>query len=329
MNTNRQLLEDIIGVGSGEPISGPWRLAIYDTSHSETDSGKIFVFSEEHENDGSCPDKRHFSELMKEILEKTSDTYILIENFIHANDLKNPRGNPDLNKACAPVEDGILNNLRNCMDTMRLNDKYCRGSCKDRIHNIDPRADAVYVMPDGKLFEAITHYSDFQASNGDFNEAVLTIYEALIHPLSSLFPDRKTLKGRLVGIFETLRSKMTSRQGETFDKIWKNDIIKRIVGLNSSYVNLQRKYPSSSKSLRSFTSDVEELKIMYKEFTNKLVDIFLLAHVFLIQNIGNTDGMVIYTGSLHSLQVEKYLDQHGFKLVKKIESKGLDSCLTV
>lgn len=325
MNNDSKILDEIIGIGSKEPISGPWRLSIYDTDNS----GNIYVFSEEHSNDGSCSENRHFSEVVKEILEKTENTHILIENFVHVNDVESLKGYKHLNKVCSPVENGILNNLRNCMEIMKLNDQYCKGTCENRIHSIDPRIDMVSVLPDGKLFEAITHYCEFQANNGDFNGAVLTVYESLIHPMVSLLPDRVTLRGRLVGIFEKLKSQMNNTQGEIFDKIWKKDITDRIVSLNKAYTNLQKKYPSSSKSVSSFISDIESMKKMYKVFTDKFLDIFLLAHIFLIKNTGKCTGMIIYNGSLHSLQIEKYLEEFGFKRLNRIENGNLDACLKV
>lgn len=330
---DRRILDEIIGIGEKEPISGPWRLTVWDSINTSVNSGKVYVFIEEHHNDGSCPENRHFSSIAREILQKTSGVHILVENFIHANDLENSRSNVSSPvHACAPVEQGILNNLRNCLEVMRLNEKYSIDEHENRIHFIDPRVDLVSILPDGKLFQAITHYSDYKASKGDFSEAVLTIYEALVHPLSSLLPDKKNLRGRLVGAFDMFRAKMSQKQGETFDKVWKRDITGGITEINSKYIGLQGKYVSSTrknKNLKTFSSDVEEIKQCYKEFTNKFLDVWLLAHVFMIQNTNTSNGMVMYLGSLHGIQIEKYMKTHGFVMIDKMENSNLDSCLTV
>ena len=330
---DRNILDGIIGIGKKEPISGPWRLTVWDSSNTDVNSGKVYVFSEEHHNEGSCPEYRHFSSIAKEILDKTKGVHILVENFIHANDLDNSRtGGKDPVHACAPVEEGILNNLRNCLEVMRINKGYSMNESENRIHFIDPRVDMVSILPDGKIFQAITHYTEYNASKGNFSEAVLTIYEALVHPLSSLLPDKKNLKGRLVGSFDLFRSKMSLSQGETFDKVWKKDITGGIIDINSKYVNLMEKYVSNGKknhNLEAFASDVEDIKQCYKEFTNKFLDVWLLAHVFMIQNTNTSNGMVMYLGSLHGIQIEHYLKSHGFDLLNKVENGDLDSCLTV
>ena len=120
---------------------------------------------------------------------------------------------------------------------------------------------------------------------------------------------------------------MTPKQGEMFDRAWKKDITDRIVKLNSAYISLQQKYPSQSKSVRAFNNDVENIKTLYKEFTNKFLDIFLLAHIFMIQNTKTSNGMVIYLGSLHSFHVEKYMEEYGFNRIHRTENKSLDACL--
>jgi len=221
---------------------------------------------------------RHFSEIAMEILQKTEGVHILVENFLHANDITQSRsGINDPSMACSPVDDGILNNLRGCLEVMMLNERHCRGDCSKRIHFIDPRVDMVSVLPDGKLFQAISHYVNDMAVEGDFTGGVLTVYEALVHPLSSLLPDKRNLRGRLVGAFETLRSKMNDKQGETFDRLWMSEI---------------------KHSVKKFNSMVEEIKQLYKVFTNKFLDVWLLAHVFMIQNLPQSEGMVMYLGNI-------------------------------
>lgn len=329
---DRAVLDEIIGIGEREPISGPWRLTVWDSVDTGMNSGKVYVFSEEHANDGSCPEYRHFSEIAKDILQKTNGVHILVENFLHANDLTQTRnGISEPVHACAPVEEGILNNLRGCLEVMMLNEQHCRGNCSNRIHFIDPRVDLVSVLPDGKLFQAISHYTDHCASRGDFAGSVLTVYEALVHPLSSLLPDKRNLRGRLVGTFEALRSKMSIRQGETFDRLWVSEITGGITAINKKYIELQKGFSGSSKkhSLQKFSAKVEEIKHLYKIFTNKFLDVWLLAHVFMIQNTANSNGMVMYLGSLHGLVIEKYLASHGFIRTNIFQNRSLDSCLDV
>lgn len=327
---DRVKLEKIIGIGELAPISGPWRLTVWDSVNTGVNSGKVYVFSEEHENEGSCPENRHFSHIMMEILQKTTGVHILIENFLHANDLEQSRtGNTNPVQSCAPVEQGILNNLRACLEVMKLNEQNCQGSCSNRIHFIDPRVDLVSVLPDGKLFQAISHYTDHRASKGDFAGAVLTVYEALVHPLSSLLPDKRNLRGRLVGTFETLRKMMSPAQGVTFDRLWQSEITGGITAINKKYVELQKGFSGGRGNLKAFSSKVEEVKQLYKVFTNKFLDVWLLAHVFMIQNTPNSNGMVMYLGSLHGLVIEKYLKSHGFFMTDIIQNKSLDSCLAV
>ncbi len=325
---DRRVLDEIVGVGTSSAISGPWRLTVWDSSTS----GKIYVFSEEHANKGSCPENRHFSALASEILRKTRRVHVLVENFIHANNIETPKtgSNTSIEEACSPVDVGILNNLRNCLEVMRINSRHCPDGCDKRIHFIDPRVDLVSVLPDGKLFEAISHYAHFKASQNQFDEAVLTIFESIVHPLSSLLPDRKNLRGRLVGTFDTFRSRMTNAQRVTFDKIWARDITGGIVDINSRYIRLNETYSSKTKgppSLSGFLTEVEEMKQVYKRYTNKFMDIWLLAHIFMIQNMADCNGMVMYLGSLHGLEIEKHLSLHGFRKLYHTESQNLESCL--
>lgn len=329
---DRQILDDIVGIGTQSPISGPWRLTVWDSPIT----GKVYVFSEEHANKGSCPENRHFSALASEILQKTRGVHVLVENFIHANDIGTSKtgGNTSLAQACSPVNVGILNNLRNCLEVMRINSRYCPDGCAKRVHFIDPRVDMVSVLPDGKLFEAISHYAHHKASQGSFDDAVLTIFESIIHPLSSLLPDRKNLAGRLVGVFEAFRVKMTPAQRATFDKIWASEITGGISNLNSMYIKLHQTYTSSGRrsskpSLSKFSNDVEAIKQVYKRYTNKFMDIWLLAHIFMIQNIPGSNGMVMYLGSLHGLEIEKHLGLHGLRKIHHAESQNLNACLSL
>lgn len=332
---DQQILDSVIGIGAQiPPVSGPWRLTVWE-SPAPVGGGKMYVFSEEHENEGSCAKGRHFSNLAAEVLQKTRGVHVLIENFVHANDIRVPKtgGNTSVAQACSPVDVGILNNLRNCLEVMRINSQYCPGGCEKRIHFIDPRVDMVSVLPDGKLFQAITHYVNHNASKGLFDEALLTIFESIVHPLSSLLPDRINLVGRLVGVFDAFRARMSPPQRQTFDKIWVGDITGGIVDLNSKYVKLHRTYSSSSTSKRppltQFMKDVEDMKTAYKRYTNKFMDVWLLAHVFMIQNTAGSSGMVMYLGSLHGLQTEKYLAAHGLRKVYHRANQNLRACLSL
>ena len=327
--SDRQVLDDIVGVGSASPVSGPWRLTVWDA----TPAGKLYVFSEEHANKGSCPQQRHFSSVASEILQKTTGVHVLVENFIHAYDIMTPKTGiqTSVAQACAAVNVGILNSLRSCLEVMKINSRHCPGGCAKRIHFIDPRVDMVSVLPDGKLFEAISFYANHRASQGSFDDAVLTVFESLVHPLSSLLPDRENLAGRLVGVFQTFRDKMTPAQRVTFDRIWVRDITGGISVINAKYVKLHENYCSSRRtstpSLHSFSHDLEEIKEIYKRYTNKFMDVWLLAHIFMIQNTSGCNGMVMYLGSLHGLEIEKYLSLHGLRKIHHSENQHLNSCL--
>ncbi len=327
--SDRQILDSIVGIGTtAAPVSGPWRLTVWD---SQT-SGNMYVFSEEHANKGSCPQHRHFSALASEILKKTRGVHVLVENFVHANEIMTPKTGhgTTIAQACSPVNTGILNNLRNCLEVMKINSRFCPGGCAKRIHFVDPRVDLVSVLPDGKLFEAISHFVHDKASRGSIDDAILLVFESIVHPLSSLLPDRKNLRGRLVGVFDAFRSKMTAAQKNTFDRVWAGDITAGISAINSKYIKLNQTYSSSNNfSIQRFLQDVEEIKQMYKRYTNKFMDIWLLAHIFMIQNLPDSSGMVMYLGSLHGLEVEKYLSLHGFRKTYHAENRTLGSCLSL
>ena len=332
---DRRVLSGIVGIGKpGPPVSGPWRLTAWEPP-AGVGGGTIYVFSEEHANEGSCPEHRNFSALASEILIKTRGVHVLVENFVHANDIKVPKmsGHSTPASACStPVNVGILNSLRNCLEVMKINSRLCPDGCATRIHFIDPRVDMVSVMPDGKLFEAISHFTHHMAASGSFNEAVLTIFEAIVHPLSSLLPDRRNLVGRMVGVFEAFRTRMSPPQRQTFDNIWVGDITGGILDINAKYTKLHETYSSSSnanKNINNFDRDVEELKSSYKRYTNKFMDIWLLAHVFMIQNTPGATGMVMYLGSLHGLQIEKYFARHGLRKIYHKETEGLQSCISL
>lgn len=327
MSSDRVILDKNIPLNHGDyKISGPWRLTVYETENDVP----IYVFIEEHDNEGSCPTENHISEVVREVIINTTNVHIYIENFIHAYDLLNPRAARTEDLACSPTTKGILNNLRSCLEVMRLNEGSCDKKCQSRIHFIDPRADIVCVFPDGKLFEAITFFCEHEVSKGNFASALLLIYEAFVHPLHGLLPDRQTLKGRLVGTIENLRGMFTDEQRVTFDKMWKQDITQRISNIYKSHVELNKKYVTSnvgSSYGSSFMRDLDKFKVDYKKLTNKFLDLWNLAHVFITSNKQNPSGMILYLGSLHGITIEEYFVEHGYKRVYRKETDNLQSCL--
>lgn len=161
----------------------------------------------------------------------------------------------------------------------------------------------------------------------------MTVFESIVRPLSSLLPDRKNLTGRLVGTFEAFRNRTTPAQRVTFDKIWAVDITGGIVDINAKYIKLHETYSSprrkTTPSLTKFNQDVEEIRQIYKRYTNKSMDIWLLAHIFMIQNTAGSNGMVMYLGSLHGLQIEKHMKLHGLRKIYHSETQNLNSCLSL
>lgn len=292
---------------SGSTISGPWRLTIWE----KKGSAPCYIFSEEHANDGSCPDQKDIAVLAKEVLRNTQDVHVFIEHFLHALEITRVKLTEE--EACAAKSKSILNNMRNCLEVLRAT----RPDEKQRIHFVDPRMDIVSVLPDGKLYEAISHYTNHLVESGDSSGALMTVYEAFIHPLLSVVPDKFGVNGRMTGVMERYRSQMTEAQTEFFLRMWTNDVVKRIKTLSDTYVNMQK-----SDSI----SRLDKLKLSYTDMVNKFMDMCLLAQFFVAQNNGMTGGLV-YAGSLHSLNFETYLEKYGYTRTRLHENKSLSACV--
>ncbi len=294
---------------SGSTISGPWRLTVWE----KEGEAPCYIFSEEHHNDGSCPEQKDIATLAKEILANTENVHVFIEHFVHALEVSKVKLTEV--EACSAKSKSILNNMRNCLEVLRVN----RPEESERIHFVDPRMDIVSVLPDGKLYEAISHYTDHLTRSGDTSGALMTVYEAFIHPLLSVVPDKFGVQGRMTGVMEKYRQRMTDKQREFFVNLWHKDVVQRIKNLSNNYTSMQK---STS------VSKLPELKRSYTDMVNKFMDMCLLAQLFVSQNSGMT-AAVIYAGSLHSLNFEKYLQLYGFTRTRLHENKSLSACIMI
>lgn len=292
---------------SGTYISGPWRLTVW-----EGESSFCYVFSEEHANIGSCPENVDITVLAKQILCNTEKVHVFIEHFVHAMDKKNV--DLTVEEACSAKSSAILNNMRNCLEVLRV-----KTNDRKRIHFVDPRMDIVAVLPDGKLYEAISHYAKHLENNGDISGALMTVYEAFIHPLLSIVPDKFGVDGRMTGVMENYRNKMNEKQKSYFTSLWTKDVVQRIKKLSDNYVAMQK---------ANDISRLDDFKLAYTEMVNKFMDMCLLAQFFVAQNRGMT-AAIIYAGSLHSLNFETYLENYGFRRIKMKENTSLDACVKI
>lgn len=292
----------------GSTISGPWRLTVWEKNSEDP---PCYLFSEEHANEGSCPENKDITILAKEVLASTENVHVFIEHFVHAMDIAKVKMTQK--EACSAKSKAILNNMRNCLEVLRVE----RPEENKRIHFVDPRMDIVAVLPDGKLYEAISHYTEHLAQKGDVDGALMTVYEAFIHPLLSIVPDKLGVDGRMTGVMERFRNRMTLPQKEFFLRTWKTDVVQRIKGLSDKYVSLQK-----TRNL----SQLDKFKSSYTDMVNKFMDMCLLAQFFVAQNDGMTAALV-YAGSLHSMNFETYLEMYGYKRTRIHENKNLGSCL--
>ena len=137
-------LEKCLMDGSGM-ISGPWRLTVWEKEGSPSH----YVFSEEHANEGSCPMEKDISTLARQILGCTENVHVFVEHFIHAARVETSKYNEDV--CTKSKEKAILNNMRNCLEVLRIKNP----KESHRIHFVDPRTDIVAILPDGKVFDAI------------------------------------------------------------------------------------------------------------------------------------------------------------------------------
>ncbi|CAN0048470.1 unnamed protein product [Scytosiphon promiscuus] len=99
------------------------------------------------------------------------------------------------------------------------------------IHFCDPRCDIVLVMPDGKVYDAILGHVRKLKKENNVSDALLTIYEAFIHPLLSVVSDSTNLSGWMSGAIKQSRESMTADQLLVFDEVWKQDVVASIKDL--------------------------------------------------------------------------------------------------
>lgn len=290
-------------------ISGPWRLMVWER-HGHPPS---YIFSEEHASEGSCADQRDISSVLREILDKTTATEVFIEHFIHAEEITTPRR--EMKEACVAKSSAILNGLRLCLEVVKISST----RHAERIHFCDPRCDIVSIMPDGKVYEAIDAYVKQLVDEGNTSDALLTVYEAFIHPLLSVVPDSKNIGGRLSGSIKKARQGMSAEQLHFFDEMWKLDVVTSIKELTETYTAMHE-----SRDL----SNVPDFMKQYTRTINKFMDTWLLAQLFHSENNGMSSS-VLYLGSLHSLNLEKYLERYGYSRTSVHENQNLAACLTI
>ena len=302
---------------SGSTISGPWRLTVWEKHGAPP----CYLFSEEHANEGSCPEQKDIAVLSKEILGNTDNVHIFIEHFVHALDIKTVKLTEK--EACSAKSKSILNNMRNCLEVLRVN----KPDENKRIHFVDPRMDIVSVLPDGKLYEAISHYTEHLLRQGDSSGALMTVYEAFIHPLLSIVPDKFGVIGRMTGVMERFRQQMTETQRGLFLQLWKQDVVGRIKTLSDKYTSMQ-KYKDYDNNIQAFRAELDRLKLSYTDMVNKFMDMCLLAQFFVSENSAMT-AAVVYAGSLHSLNFETYLQQYGYSRTRLHENKSLSACVVI
>lgn len=291
----------------GSTVSGPWRLTVW-----EKQGVVCYLFSEEHGNEGACPENKDITVLAKEVLSNTDNVHVFIEHFVHALDIN--KVDMTETEACSARSEAMLNNMRNCLEVLRVE----RGPGeKKRIHFVDPRMDIVAVLPDGRLYEAISHYTQHLVKKGDLAGALMTIYEAFIHPLLSIVPDKFGVDGRMTGVMERFRKQMTDAQKEFFLTTWNTEVVQKIKALSDKYVSMQEK---------NDVSGLDQFKLAYTDMVNKFMDMCLLAQFFVARNNGMTAALV-YAGSLHSMNFETYLQKYGYKRTRLHQSRNLQACV--
>jgi len=301
--SERKQIEDILDARGY--ISGPWRVALYE----RYDGAPIYVFSEEHSNEGNCNSQgiasAHITTVVHDVLTKTDHSHVLVEHFLHASEVKRD----DKSVCSIAPSTGSLENMRACLEVL-MNPTVCP-KCKDRIHFIDPRADIVCVLPDGNLFKAITEYSVKCASSGNYADAVLVLYEALIHPLWSVLPDKRVLVGRLKGQFETFFNKLSADKKVQFDKMWKAEIAAKFSKLLEIYDAMHTQFCLNSGRFEDFEGAVKNILTEYKLFTNTFLDLWTLCVIDTIKK-DTVSAILVYFGSLHGKNVERLLNDMGY-----------------
>lgn len=304
MNSDLEILHNTV---FNSTISGPWRLTVWERDEHPP----CYIFAEEHDSNGSCPEQRDISSVLLEILDSTTHTEVFIEHFVHAENITNER--VEMSQACAARSSSILNGLRLCLEAVKLTKERHAG----RIHFCDPRCDIVSIMPDGKVYDAIQAYVAGLVRDGNVSDALLTLYEAFIHPLLTVVPDSKRTGGRLSGVIMRIRDTMSSDQVQFFDEIWKGDVVKSIKELTETYTKMHE---------ANNVTGVADFMTKYTRTINKFMDTWLLAQMFHSENNGMSSS-VLYLGSLHSLNIEKYLERYGYRRTSIHENKKLHACL--
>lgn len=112
-----------------------------------------------------------------------------------------------------------------------------------------------------------------------------------------------------------------------FEKTWKYDVLDNVSGLVDFLSSMKKK--KNSYNYDSIIKDVDQIKILYRDMTNKFLDTWLLAKLFVAENETNMNVSVMYLGSLHSLHMESYFKDVGYILVDFFENKGLLSCINI
>ena len=101
--------------------------------------------------------------------------------------------------------------------------------------------------------------------------------------------------------------------------MWKEDVVTSIRNLTETYSAMHK-----AQDVR----DISQFMTQYTRTINKFMDTWLLAQMFQSENTGMS-ASVLYLGSLHSLNIEKYLERYGYKKVSIHESENLSACLTI
>ncbi|ACH46771.1 unknown [Feldmannia species virus] len=291
---------------TGTSVSGPWRLSVW----RHRDEGTVvYVFAEEHGNAGPChrTTGQDLTPLVFDIIQKTSRVHVFLEHFIHT------RESMGVSDACfASARQDTLKHLRNCLQFARNKTP----GYADRIHFIDPRMDLVAILPDGNVYKAVSHYITHLDEVGDFPAARRTVYEAFVHPLLSLVPDRVGLEGRMERVMERTISLLTPRQRKFFTLSWETGVVGNVARVVQIYKQFAK--PKHLKSLLQ----------AYTDMVNHFTDLWLLAEFFVAQNYGMTAG-IVYAGSRHSLNFENFLEELGYEKIKVVQNRDLSACLAL
>ena len=135
-----------------------------------------------------------------------------------------------------------------------------RSERKDKIHFVDPRTDLIAILPGGNVYKSIHFYIQSLLEKDDKESVLITLFEAYIHPLQSLFPDKLVPSGRFSGSIEKAKNMMTSDQKTFFTMIWKKDVIGRISELTTEFRRMEKTSDISSET-------VQNLYILYRDMT--------------------------------------------------------------